>query len=281
MLKTVLVVVGFVLMSSGICSGQEEEIKFEEGVAFITLTRKPELVKNLPANITVITQKKIAQSNAQTIVELLSMEKGIVGRDYWGFGTKAEVDMKGFGETGASNCLVLINGRRINEIDLSNVDWTQIPLDQVERIEIVHNSGSVLYGDNAVGGVINIITKKLEYIPSLKASMQIGSFYTQRASLDLTEIITNYPINFRTSIFQSDGFRKNNKFDSYDVRLHSDINFLKKIFLGLEMQYHQGKYGLPGSITQLDWEKNDLQKTYTPDNNADNVHISIQSVLEG
>jgi iron complex outermembrane receptor protein len=70
----------------------------------------------------------------------------------------------------------LVDGRRVNEIDLSGVDWTQIPLDQIERIEIVRGSGSVLYGDNAYGGVVNIITKSPEKPFSLQAGVVLGSF---------------------------------------------------------------------------------------------------------
>ena len=65
-------------------------------------------------------------------------------------GKSASVDIRGFGETAPLNTLVLVDGRRVNEIDLSGVDWTQIPLDQIERIEIVRGAGSVLYGDNAL-----------------------------------------------------------------------------------------------------------------------------------
>ena len=82
---------------------------------------------------------------------------------------------QGFGETGPLNTLVLVDGRRVNEIDLSGVDWTQIPLDQIERIEIVRGSGSVLYGDNAAAGVINIITKKPEN--PFSAGRSVGGSY--------------------------------------------------------------------------------------------------------
>src|SRR4030043_232451 len=118
--------------------------------------------KTTPANVTVITREEIEKSNSQTVIDLVRTEVGVVVRDYYGTGKTASVDIRGFGETGPLNTLVLVDGRRVNEIDLSGVDWTQIPLDQIERIEILRGPGSVLYGDNAVGGVINIITRKPE-----------------------------------------------------------------------------------------------------------------------
>ena len=75
-------------------------------------------------------------------------------------GAQTTVDLRGFGATAVSNTLILINGRRVNDIDMQGVDLSTIPRDSIQRIEITKgNSGAVLYGDNAMGGVINIVTK--------------------------------------------------------------------------------------------------------------------------
>ena len=120
----------------------------------VTGTRFEEEIAKIPANVSVIDEEEIADSNAKNIIEVLKYEEGISVRDKLGNGKGAEIDLRGFGETASYNVLVLVDGRRVNEIDLSGVDWAQIPLEQVERIEILRGTGSVLYGDNAVGGVI-------------------------------------------------------------------------------------------------------------------------------
>ena len=74
----------------------------------------------------------------------------------------ATVDMRGFGDTASRNILILVNDRKVNPVDMSGADLLQVSLDSVERIEIIRGAGSVLYGDNAVGGVINVITKEGE-----------------------------------------------------------------------------------------------------------------------
>ena len=74
------------------------------------------------------------------------------------FGKTAQVDIRGFGDTSVSNTLVLVDGRRTNQIDISGVDWAQIDVNSIDRIEVTRGGQSVLYGDNAAGGVINIIT---------------------------------------------------------------------------------------------------------------------------
>src|SRR4030043_2436458 len=155
-------------------SAQEKEVTLEPVV--VTATRDAQEIRKVPANVTVITREEIERSNAKATVDLLRYEVGLVVRDFTGNGKTATVDIRGLGETGPLNTLVLVDGRRVNEIDLSGVDWTQIPLDQIDRIEIIRGPGSVLYGDNAVGGVINIITKKPEKSFSAKGDVVRGSY---------------------------------------------------------------------------------------------------------
>jgi outer membrane cobalamin receptor len=151
-----------VLLSSGLFAEEAQktprtDVMMKEVV--VTGTRFEERIERIPANITVIDEEDIKNSNAGSIPDLLRSQEGIVVRDLLGTGKTAQVDLRGFGESAPYNVLVLVDGRRVNEIDLSGVDWTQIPIENIERIEILRGTGSVLYGDNAVGGVINIITR--------------------------------------------------------------------------------------------------------------------------
>ncbi len=176
MKRTIFTIIFFILSISIPLSlpAQEKEVTLE-GVV-VTATRDTEEIRKVPANVTVVTREQIEQSNSKTVVDVLRSEGDVVVRDFYGNGKTASVDIRGFGETGPLNTLVLVDGRRVNEIDLSGVDWTQIPLDQVERIEIVRGSGSVLYGDNATGGVINIITKRPEKPFAVQAEGVVGSY---------------------------------------------------------------------------------------------------------
>src|SRR3989304_2806469 len=133
-----------------------EEVATEEIV--ITAFKAAEEVEKIPANVTIITGEQIKESTAATVGELLKGEEGLVVRDIYGTGAKTSVDMRGFAF--GLNTVVLVDGRKVNEIDLSGVDWNLIPLENIERIEISRGSGNVLYGDNSMAGVINKITKK-------------------------------------------------------------------------------------------------------------------------
>ena len=126
----------------------------------VTATRFKESYIDKPVNVTVITAEDIRQSAAKTVPDLLSEQAGIAIHDFFGNNAATTtVDLRGFGITGAQNTLILVDGRRVTDIDLSGVQWSAVPLAAIERIEIVRGSGAVLYGDGATAGVINIITK--------------------------------------------------------------------------------------------------------------------------
>ena len=111
---------------------------------------------------TVITAQEIAHRPQQTLPEIIAQVPGVQLQSLFGGvnGAKTSVDLRGFGAFATANTLILVNGRRLNDVDMAQVDLSTIPLDSIERIEITRgNSGAVLYGDNAIGGVINIVPK--------------------------------------------------------------------------------------------------------------------------
>jgi iron complex outermembrane receptor protein len=187
----------------------------------VTATRFPEQedVKR-PVNLTVITRQEIEASPARTVPEVLSGQVGIVPSDLFGNnGANTNIDLRGFGVTGGQNTLILVNGRRVSDIDLSGVKWSAIPLSSVERIEIVRGSGSVLYGDGAVAGVVNIITRS----PSGENSratvgLRYGSFDTREAKVDATLLKDEYGLNINAYTYSSDGYRENNENDDSSLK---------------------------------------------------------------
>ena len=140
---------------------------------------------------TVITAEDIAHSPAQSLQEIIAQTPGVQLTTLYGGvnGARTTVDLRGFGAFASSNTLVLVNGRRLNDLDLQGVDLSTIPRDSIERIEITRgNSGAVLYGDNAVGGVINIVTKTGIGGPpvSIRAEAGVGSFNQSMGTVSAT-----------------------------------------------------------------------------------------------
>src|SRR6185312_5660858 len=166
---------------------------------------------------TVITADDIAHSPAQTLQEIIAQTPGVQLTSLFGGvnGAKTSVDLRGFGAFATSNTLVLVNGRRLNDIDIAGVDFSTIPRDSIERIEITRgNSGAVLYGDNAVGGVINIVLKNGVGGPpvAMRAEAGVGSFNQRLANLSATTNYGPWSTSFYGNAIKSDGYRENNAF---------------------------------------------------------------------
>ena len=165
-----------------------------------------------------ITAEEIAHSPAQTVQEIIAQTPGVQLTSLYGGvnGVKTSVDLRGFGAFATSNTLVLINGRRLNDIDMAGVDLSTIPRNSIERIEITRgNSGAVLYGDNAIGGVINIVLKNGVGGPpvAIRAEAGVGSFNSRMASVSAATNYGPWSTSFYGNGIKSDGYRVNNALD--------------------------------------------------------------------
>jgi iron complex outermembrane recepter protein len=125
----------------------------------VTATRFNETLASLPLGVSVITAGQIRAAGATTVNEAVMKLLGVPGRqDFYGAGNYS-LDLRGFGGTAGSNQVVVLDGIRLNEADLSGPRLAEIPIDAIERIEVLRGSGAVLYGEGASGGVIVITTK--------------------------------------------------------------------------------------------------------------------------
>lgn len=185
----------------------------QDEVLTVTAARFADDTRKLPANVTVLSAEDIARSAARTVPDLLSEQVGITLKDLNGNNASlTSIDLRGFGVTGGQNTLILLDGRRITDIDLSSVQWSSVPLSSIERIEILRGTGSVLYGDGASAGVINIVTRS-PLQPGVHAEMfgRIGSYNTLESQF--TGSVASERFGFNASVygFSSDGYRANNR----------------------------------------------------------------------
>jgi iron complex outermembrane receptor protein len=167
---------------------------------------------------TVITAEEIAHSPAQTLPEIIAQVPGVQLTSLFGGvnGAKTSVDLRGFGAFATANTLILVNGRRLNDVDMAQVDLSTIPRDSIERIEITRgNSGAVLYGDNAIGGVINIVLKNGVGGPpvAMRAEAGVGSFNQRMANVSAALNSGPWSTSFYGNGIKSDGYRVNNALD--------------------------------------------------------------------
>ncbi len=142
----------------------------------VTGTRTPKLLKDAPIVTRVITASDIEKVDATNVSDLLQSELPGFEMSYT-MGQQQSVNLAGFG---GNSVLFLVDGERLAGETLDNVDYSRLNLDNVERIEIVKGAASTLYGSNAVGGVINLITKQYTEPWTLNVNGHYGAHHNQR-----------------------------------------------------------------------------------------------------
>ena len=145
-----------------------------------------------------------------------------------------------------------MNGRRVNQPDLSGVDWTQLSLSQVKRIEIVRGGrGGVLFGDNATSGVVNIITD----IPAQKQgriSLLGGSWDSLGLEAGYSGRSERVSYSLSGDLYDSDGYRENSHTRGRNAGGNLDFAPNKWFRLNLGAGYHHDETGMPGALTETD-----------------------------
>ena len=279
-MRKMLAMSGVVVMLLCQAAGAEEEPRVTMETVVVTASREEEKVSAVPDHVTVIDSAAIAATNAQNVPELLQ-EQGIHVSDMGGTRRNYSVDLRGFGESAPANTLVLVDGRRVNQPDLSAADWVLIPLERIERIEIIRGGrGSVLYGDNASGGVVNIITHEARQTGG-SAAAQYGSFDTWRSAAWAGVAAERWTLDLSGGYFDSDGYRDNSANTMKDLGLALRLDPTDRLRLHLNGGYHDDRTGLPGALTDSDFADG-LARTDTryPDNFAETEDYYVQAGLE-
>ena len=188
--------------------------KFDLDEVVVTGTRTPKFLKDTPIQTRVINAKEIARLDATNVQDLLQQELPGVEFTY-AMNQQTHLNFSGFGGQGV---LFLVDGERLAGETMDDVDFTRLSMDNVERIEIVKGAASALYGSNATGGVINIITKKSQKPVTLNVNARYAKHNEQRygGTFGLNGKHWNnvFTVNF-------------NRMDNYDV--HSASNPVTRI----------------------------------------------------
>ena len=193
----------------------DEPYSLEEVV--VTASRIETPLAEAPANVTVITAEQISQMGAQSLVDVFDREPGVFAQNYLGNPKTGNIDIRGYGEAAPQNVLFLVNGRRVNSIDLSGADLAQIPVDAIERIEVYRGPASVLYGDNAAAGAVNIILKKGEGPPTGSVAVTYGSYDTFKPEAMISGSQNQFSYMAFASHLDTGGYRENNGLHANDL----------------------------------------------------------------
>ena len=225
----------------------------------VTATRFAEASPRAPANISVITRDDIRNTPNLSLPNVLQQSAGIEVRGLYGvLGIDSTIDMRGFGETAAPNTLILLDGQRLNPIDLGSINWSAVPLASVDRIEVIRGSGTVLYGDRATGGVINIVTDKSGGT-RLSAEAGAGSYGYRGAEAYAAGGSAGLYFNLSGQYRESDGFRRNNQQDQRALSGRLGYELANGGELFADFAGYADSNGLPGSLFRAQYDADPSQ----------------------
>jgi iron complex outermembrane receptor protein len=239
----------------------------QDDAVVITATRFQDSKRDLPVGVTVITADDLRKSASSSLPEILAQFGLIHIRDNTGTPNQ-QVDLRGFGITGDQNTLVLVDGLRISENELTSAQLNAVALESIERIEIVRGSGAVLYGGGATGGTINIITRRAQ--PGTVRGYglaRFGGYGTAEGRAGYGRMGEVAGFSLDASHEDTNGYRRNNHFRQTNLagtlEAHGDRARAYLRFAAADQSL-----GLPGALTEAQILA-DSRQASTPGNKSD------------
>lgn len=176
-------------------------------VIVVTAARTPQRADQALAEVTVIDRAQVEAATGRTLAELLSRQAGVQAWANGGLGTPSSLSLRG---TEARHVLLLIDGVRYGSATLGTPIWDNLPLDAIERIEIVRGPMSGLYGSDAVGGVVQVFTRGGTQGFKTDAALMAGSHGTAEAAAGARFGQGTFDGSLRLQQLRTDGFSATN-----------------------------------------------------------------------
>ncbi len=263
--KIAFIMTGFMVLSSFAFQNVRAEDTPNDDT-FVSLMRQATPLSDTPANVTIITQQQIKDSGARTLDELLPQTVAADVSRSGSVGTFSTIRLRGV--PAAADVKIVIDDQPYGGFAADqNIDISQIPLDNVEKIEIVRGGSSVLYGANTTGGVIHIFTKKR---PAGKFEANAG---LEKGSLDTTVTRGDVGVesngayasaNFRN--LTTDGFQQNS--DANDNNHGATLGYIfpNSARVGVQYSNVDSETGVPQgtSVPISDWDGHKEQAAANP-----------------
>lgn len=260
------IVFGVLLMlpTAGTAAETDDHILLVDDI-IVTASRFEQQNEKVPAQVTVITAEDIQASGAQSVPDVLRNLPGVVVTDLNGNGINQTVDMGGFGESADRHVAILVDGRKMNPIDQSAVSFITIPIENVAKIEVLYGGNSVLYGGDAMGGVINIITKEPKEGVNIFAEAGIGSYGTTKGTTGISFTKGKFGGSVGGTFYDTDGYRDNSAADRQNANAKFTFDPTDVLGFSFEAATTKANYEYPGSLTKDQMDDNRKQ-SFSADN---------------
>lgn len=208
----------------------------------VSATKNVRSLSEVPGRVSVVSQDELRLTPSATVVDVLRNVSGVHTSNTMGFITmRPNVTVRGLSGEEQSRTLVLIDGVPLNNSDTGGVNWNSISLSSIQQVEVYKGPGSSLYGSNAMGGVINIITRKPTEPLTVSAGVSYGTFNTRRSHLDITaRAADNLTVQVQGFMNRSDGYNSIPK-DNRTEPDHSVPRYVDDYGFNTRVSYSFGK----------------------------------------
>jgi iron complex outermembrane receptor protein len=228
-----------------------DDDKKPEKEVVVTAPRRETDPQEVPAGVTVVTAAQIQESGATNMVEVVKAQTGIFSQGQVKGAYDQIVDLRGY-NNGAGNgqrTLVMVDGRKTNGVTTSATDWATIPLNNIERIEIIRGPAASIYGDTALAGVINIITKKGTKDPFATLELSGGTWSTFSAAATAGASSGPAAVDLQVQNDRTQGYRQHSGYRGTTATARTDFEVSPDIRVYAKLGYHNDERERPGSLT--------------------------------
>ena len=201
-----------------------EQLNLDEAV--VTASRVSEPLNSTLHDVSVIDREQIERAGQSTLVEILQTQPGIEITNTGGDGKASGIFMRG---TNTSHVLMLIDGVRVNSATLGTTTFENLPVALIDKIEIVRGPAASLYGQDAIGGVIQIFTKKGSDTPKFYAGVGYGSYNTKTAEAGVHGAVGDTSFALGVSSKNTNGF---SAYKTNNPNLNDDDSYRNLSFTG-------------------------------------------------
>ena len=246
----------------------------------VTAERSATLVRNSIGAVTQLTARDLLRRPVRTLGEAVQQAPGIVFFDFEGTGADPQLLTRGFyGGGEADYVLLLLDGQPINSVETGRVNWDLIPLASVQSIEVVRGPSSAAWGDAALGGVINVITRRGDG-PAWRGSLSGGAHGVLRAAASGLGTLGGKPASAFGSFSSSDGFRDHAERKNGGFSGTLGLTGTAERGLSLSTYHDWRRFDDPGPLTTTELASTREQSSpfYQFDRSEERVH---QFVLDG
>ncbi|MEA3506498.1 MAG: TonB-dependent receptor [Elusimicrobiota bacterium] len=262
-IKLAVLFTGLILMAE---RGSASDYMGDLGTLVVTPLKTEISAYRWPGSVSVLTSEDIYDTGAKTVDEALSGLTGISADNLIGTTGRSTVDIRSTGESAHLRNLVLVDGCRINRPDMGGVNWLEIPLSSVEQIEVVRGPAGVMYGSNAVGGVINIVTRKPGREPdeSLTLDAVSESYGVLGQRLGYSRSDKNRGFFLSAERFKEEGYRNRSAAGSESVSVtYRESTLPGRMTTQIKASITDSSYEMPGSLTEEELKEDRQQAKYT------------------